>query len=62
MRKAQCRIKELETEDDILKQAAVYFAKNSRQNISSFMTIAENMLFMMYAALSTYHEVDIIIG
>jgi transposase len=30
MRKAQHRIKELETEVDILKQAAVYFAKNSR--------------------------------
>ena len=30
MRKAQRRIKELETEVDILKQAAVYFAKNSR--------------------------------
>ena len=30
MRKAQCRIKKLETEVDILKQAAVYFAKNSR--------------------------------
>jgi transposase len=30
MRKAQRRIKELETEVAILKQAAVYFAKNSR--------------------------------
>ena len=30
MRKAQRRIKELENEVDILKQAAVYFAKNSR--------------------------------
>ena len=30
MRKAQRRIKELETEVSILKQAAVYFAKNSR--------------------------------
>ena len=30
MRKAQRRIKELENEVAILKQAAVYFAKNSR--------------------------------
>ena len=30
MRKAQRRIKELETEVDILKQAAVYFGKNSK--------------------------------
>ena len=30
MRKAQRRIKELETEVAILKQAAVYFAKNSK--------------------------------
>jgi transposase len=30
MRKAQHRIKELENEVAILKQAAVYFAKNSK--------------------------------